>query len=1090
MIRRLLPIALVLSACPAPPTPDPAPAPPAAVITRFAASATQVVNPGDKVTLSWETTDAESVSLEQLERGPLTIDSAAPSGVLEVSIERDTLYALTARGKGGTDTKLVSVVLNRGGNVMLFAALPSEVLAGEPVNLVWNAPDAQNVSLRQVGGQAIDIGMQKETGSVRVFPGRSTSYELNVDGRTAVASVVVRPAIFEFAIQGESPLPGQPLTLVWRTGGGSRATLKRAGLAMPLTSVTGGLVANGTFTDTLPANLPIDGVVEYVLEIEAGAMKAQRTLTVTLGGAVRIDEFKVPPYVKPGGSYIVSWKTTGATRLELRVGGQLYFTASNATQLNGDSMVLQAPATTTTIELTVRNAMGSVARQMKQVNLVGVPVFNSFTTDAANVALGGTPVTLRWNVTNARSVRIIEQPGDREVFVATGVLDTGIATVYPNRPSLTYELRADNTVGDAIMPRTVAVTVTTPATLTFSKRLPLGLTTQLIGSTVPGGGAISGLPNVVRNAPGEQFVDIAQTGVHVVGTTTNMVVTPAVVTIPQFETRVWGQRITATSLSISPNGWLVFSAPVPNGPSAPAAPLGTDLVPLTIVPYGANLTRNTARESAILWQIDRVAGGLKRLIVQWENVEDDDAISRLTFQAQVYSNGKIVFAYKSFDGPVPTPVVGIVNKDETAELLADDVPNPGDTFTFFGQVQLPYDLVVDGDTIIANVDVGNLSIEVEGNPAILPGQFAITEVNPRPSTTLVRGEWLEITNFSNEPVDLDGWVLDFGGGATHTLVTPPILPPNGHLLLAQVPGAEDGLPVDYVYGAGYQLGDLVGEVRLSLEGGDYSAVSWDPSNALSAGRSVRFDPPNANAVYATGFMQLGCPSSTASTYGTNGQRGTPRASHAPCFPYQLSALPAGGFQSIAATGTSLPVSSSSSSSTALIVNLPRPIRYYGANVSTLYVSQHGYLTTVAPSSMTATNRVLPSVTASTPQGTIAPFWDSLTTSTGVGLYWQQLDPDGTPGNADDLTIVSWEGMRQGTTSQYNLNFQVHFKANGDIEYHYGTMSYTGTSTIPNHTGLSATSWLESREMVVALPINISTAGGIQPNTAYRYTYAP
>ncbi|MBL8956940.1 MAG: lamin tail domain-containing protein, partial [Myxococcaceae bacterium] len=874
---------LGLTACPPPATPDPAPAPPAGVITRFAASSTQVTNPGDKVTLSWETTGAEVVALEQLEEGPLAIDSAAATGSLEVTIARDTLFALTARGPGGTDTKVVSVVLERGGNVMLFTALPAVVVAGEPVSLVWNAPGAQSVALQQVGGQPIDVGAQRASGSVRVTPGRSTSYRLTVDGRTADVSVVVQPAIFTFALEGRSPLPGQPLTVTWRTGGATRATLTRAGLATPLTSVTGGLVANGTFTDTAPANLPVDGLVEYTLEIESGPMKVKKTLVVTLGGAVRIDAFEVPRFAKPGAVYVVSWRTTGVTRLELRLDGQLYFTGSSASQLAADSLVLPAPASTAVVELTVRNALGSVARQTRQVSLVGLPVFNSFTADTTTLAQGGTPLVLRWNVTNARSVRIVEQPGAREVFATQGMVDTGVATVYPNQPSITYELRADNTVGDAIAPQTVAITVASLATLTFSRKLPVGLSTEVTGSTVPGNGAILGLPTVAQDVPGDGFIDISQTGTSIAYSGPDT--TSKLVTLPErFTMMLFGRPLSGDKLSININGWFVFSATAVGSSTTTDDnddPLPSQVLePLAFAPYWDDLYHIAADPlSAIFYQLDG-SGENRRLIIQYNEIEHDDFTgSRLTFQAQLYASGKVVYAYDKLDVPDISPSVGIVSANEQGALLAPALPAEGRSFTFFGPATLPVEVPIDGEPITARVVVNDTTIEVTGNPAIVPGQFAITEVNPWPAAGIVRGEWLEITNFGADPVDLDGWVLDFGNGLAHTLVTPPVLPPNGRLLLSQVPGAGDGLPVDYVYGAGYQMNDTFGDVRLTLLGADYSRATWSAAQVTGPGLSVQSDPTARNLRYASTLAQVPCASSAASTYGTHGQRGTPRAAH-------------------------------------------------------------------------------------------------------------------------------------------------------------------------------------------------------------------
>ena len=108
---------------------------------------------------------------------------------------------------------------------------------------------------------------------------------------------------------------------------------------------------------------------------------------------------------------------------------------------------------------------------------------------------------------------------------------------------------------------------------------------------------------------------------------------------------------------------------------------------------------------------------------------------------------------------------------------------------------------------------------------------------------------------------------------------------------------------------------------------------------------------------------------------------------------------------------------------------------------------------------------------------------------GSGIYTLRRDPDGIASNGDEYTIVSWEGWRVGSTVGQVLNFQVKFFENGNLEYHYGAMTPGGLET--THQGSGATSWLEDRLGKSALPINLnSVVPGIQPNSAFRYTYAP
>ncbi|MBK7857114.1 MAG: hypothetical protein IPJ65_00560 [Archangiaceae bacterium] len=64
-----------------------------------------------------------------------------------------------------------------------------------------------------------------------------------------------------------------------------------------------------------------------------------------------------------------------------------------------------------------------------------------------------------------------------------------------------------------------------------------------------------------------------------------------------------------------------------------------------------------------------------------------------------------------------------------------------------------------------------------------------------------------------------------------------------------------------------------------------------------------------------------------------------------------------------------------------------------------------------------------------------------------------------------------------------------FFANGNIEYHYGTMTPGTTGTA--HQGSGATTWLEDPTGKQALAVNVnSLTPGIAPSSAWRFTYAP
>ena len=58
---------------------------------------------GTMVTVRWETQNARRVTLEHVGKGALSIDSSAAAGMIDVAINADSTFVLTAQGEGGTD---------------------------------------------------------------------------------------------------------------------------------------------------------------------------------------------------------------------------------------------------------------------------------------------------------------------------------------------------------------------------------------------------------------------------------------------------------------------------------------------------------------------------------------------------------------------------------------------------------------------------------------------------------------------------------------------------------------------------------------------------------------------------------------------------------------------------------------------------------------------------------------------------------------------------------------------------------------------------------------------------------------------------
>ncbi|MHB8876348.1 MAG: hypothetical protein ACYC8T_21860, partial [Myxococcaceae bacterium] len=508
-LAALLPL---IAGCP-PAAPPPIPAPVPATVTSFSASATQAA-PGDKVTLTWAVQDATSVSLTELTAGPVAIDPAAQSGSVEVKVEADAVFNLTARGEGGTDSRLVAVVVSDAQDRLLLIASPTSIPAGSSTNLAWSAPGATAVSIKELGGAAVDLGGQKEAGSVRVQPAFSTTYELEADGRKASAAVQVQPAIFSFTAGGTSASAGQPLTLSWTTGGGRRVALARVGAGTLHHTSTEASVASGSYIDTIPAELPADGFVTYELTLTAEGLTASKALTVYVGAEPRILSFTAPAYAVPDSALTVSWQTAGADRLELWVDGKVAYQALSQATVDSGSHALTFATAALSLELRASNARGGLAKVQKTVEPVTSTTLTSFTATPATIADGGEGVTLTWATPGARRLRIVAND-EYTVLTRSGMAaESGTVTVYPNEAT-SYVLTADNTLGSSVT-GTQSVTVTTPAAVTPGRTgaVPPGATSSLSFSVGGAGAMVQGLAHstIDSTQASSGFIDISTTG--------------------------------------------------------------------------------------------------------------------------------------------------------------------------------------------------------------------------------------------------------------------------------------------------------------------------------------------------------------------------------------------------------------------------------------------------------------------------------------------------------------------------------------------------------------------------------------------------
>jgi uncharacterized cupredoxin-like copper-binding protein len=175
----------------------------------FSASPT-TITPGQSSTLTWITTNATSVTIDQ------GIGAQALTGSMIVSPGATTTYTLTATGAGGTRTATTTVTVSAPGLPQVsFTASPATIAAGGTSTLSWATANATSVAIDS------GIGAKPLNGSMPVSPAATTTYTLTATGaggtKTATATVTIAPApTIIFTATPQSILPGGTTRLDWQ----------------------------------------------------------------------------------------------------------------------------------------------------------------------------------------------------------------------------------------------------------------------------------------------------------------------------------------------------------------------------------------------------------------------------------------------------------------------------------------------------------------------------------------------------------------------------------------------------------------------------------------------------------------------------------------------------------------------------------------------------------------------------------------------------------------------------------------------------------------------------------------------------------
>jgi hypothetical protein len=361
--------------------------------TQFTVDPCSGYNPGGNITLTWSTTRASTVLIDQ------GIGEVAANGSLTIpSPDTPTVYTMTAFN----DAALVKTTAP-GSPWAQFYFSPSSILNGQSTTLYWNPQCFTSASIDH------GIGEVNSSGSMVITPTATSNYYMTVGNasytRTYRATVSVRepppppsPSVSFYAAPLCNFTPNEPLTLTWST---SNAT------SISISPDIGVVAASGSL---------------QVYPSAAGSY----TLTATGPGGTRSSTVSFPNY--PSLSF-----SSSAYGIDLGNPATLFWSSSCAdtvtinqsvgeVALSGNLKVTPDVLPVTYI-ITATNEGGSRTRS---VRLYQIAPYGSLTANPTTMKVGDN-TTLTWTSSRAISASITPDIGP--------VALNGSMTITPTKPT-------------------------------------------------------------------------------------------------------------------------------------------------------------------------------------------------------------------------------------------------------------------------------------------------------------------------------------------------------------------------------------------------------------------------------------------------------------------------------------------------------------------------------------------------------------------------------------------------------------------------------------------------------------------------------
>ncbi len=386
-----------------------------------------VICQGDSAILTWNSTDADTVSID---RGIGTVDQ---SGSMPVSPTTDTSYTITATNESGTSTAGVSITVNSAPAAQITADAVS-INSGESVTLTWSTNGATNAIISP------DIGEVDLNGSREVSLTEDTTFTISAYGcGESSDSIFIRvynqPTV-AISASPDTITQGQSSTLSWTTKDATSVSIDQG---------IGEVEENGDIS------VSPQGTTTYTITVEGPAGQGSDSVTLNVNRLPVIDTFTASPTrIAQGGISTLTWTTTNATSASID---------PITEEIGVSGSIDVSPSVTTAYTLNALNSYGLTTAVFTVVVGDDAPVINAFTTDTEYVVSGKT-CTLSWSVSGAET-------GGVSIDSGIGVVsEIGSMEVSPSAGINVYTLSATN--GASITEATVTIHAGIPPEVSIS----------------------------------------------------------------------------------------------------------------------------------------------------------------------------------------------------------------------------------------------------------------------------------------------------------------------------------------------------------------------------------------------------------------------------------------------------------------------------------------------------------------------------------------------------------------------------------------------------------------------------------------------